>query len=430
MPHMVGCYHTCRPHHRCLSRPGPYPHVKLLHRINLNVAGGVENQFCAFLEHPEVREHLHNEVLIGAPVHAHLAPRVQECARGVYSFKRWHGLRLPRYPRALRVWRTIDIIGARRPDALLSWAAFAQPELADGCGRYGVPLVYREGGAAWGDADPEAASRFLDQVAGAICNTHASQRMLQLKWGYRGASRVCLGGIRPDVLEKEPAAKRLRDDGPIVLGSAARLVGVKGVALTLHAVAALRDRGVPVVLKIAGDGPDRAALIALVARLSIAERVNFLGGQRDMRAFYRGIDVLVHPALREPLGNVCIEAAANGCVVVTTRVDGLVETVLDGITGVTLPTPLELSRYRELGGNVSTLPAQVYDPEADCLRELRCADPDELAEAIAKLASSPEKFTAMSATAIREIRARFSFDRYVQELLRALHEFLTSDGRA
>lgn len=404
--------------------------MRILHRINLNVAGGVENQFCAFLEHPDVRERLRSEVLIGAPVHAHLAPRVYECARGVYSFKRWRGLRLPRYPRALRTRRTIDIIGARRPDVLLSWAAFAQPELADGCERHGVPLVYREGGAAWGDADPEAARRFLDQVAGVICNTHASQRMLQLKWRYRGASRVCLGGIRPDVLEKEPAAKRLCGDGPIVLGSAARLVGVKGVALTLHAVAALRDRQIPVVLRVAGDGPDRVALTALAARLGIADRVSFLGGQRDMRAFYRGIDVLVHPALREPLGNVCIEAAANGCVVVTTRVDGLVETVLDGITGIALPTALDLSRYRELGGNVSTLPAQVYDPEADCLRELRCVDPEELATAIGELASDPERFIAMSAAAIREIRLRFSFDRYVQESLRALHEFVTFGGRA
>lgn len=428
MPHMLGCYHTCRPHHRCPSRCRPYPHVKLLHRINLNVAGGVENQFCAFLAHPRVRERLRNQVLIGEPVHPDLAPHVRAYTEAVHSFKRWHGLPLPRRPRALRAARTIAVIGACRPDALLSWSAFAKPELAVGCRQYGVPLVYREGGAAWGEPDPAAVRAFLEQTAGAVCNTHASKRMLQLKWGYRGPARICLGGIRPDVLDSAPSARRLRDGEPVALGSAARLVGVKGVALSLHALAVLRDEGVSAVLRVAGDGPDRTSLAALAARLGLAESVHFLGGVRDMRSFYRDIDILLHPALREPLGNVCIEAAANGCVVVATRVDGLAETVLDGVTGVSLPAESDLSRYRELGGNVAELPGRVYDPDSDALRELRCVEPRRLAEAVASLVADPERFATMSAAAITEIRARFAFDRYVEDMVEAIGEFASVPG--
>jgi glycosyltransferase involved in cell wall biosynthesis len=396
--------------------------MRVLHRINLNVAGGVENQFVQFLGHPRVGTVLGSEVLLGDPAHPSLTANLNRHAEAVHTFKRWRGVKLPRRPAAIRRWNTARIVGERRPDALLSWSTFAKPELTAACHRHGVPLIYREGGAAWGEAAATHARAFLDLLAGAVCNTRASERILRLKWDYRGASRICLGGIRPDVLDAAAAPRRL-GDRVLVLGSAARLVGVKGVALTLHALAALGRRGVNAELRVAGDGPDRASLARLARSLGIADRVRFLGHRRDMRTFYRDIDVLVHPALREPLGNVCIEAAANGCVVVAARVDGLAETVLDGVTGVSLPAELALSRYRELGGNVAALPAQVYDPDRDCLRGLRCVDPERLASAVANLVSDPERFSAMSAAALTEIRERFSFDRYVEDMIRAIREF-------
>lgn len=401
--------------------------LAVLHRVNLNVAGGVENQFVQFLDHPRVAAVLHNEVLLGDPVHPDLAADLARGARAVHSYKRWHGIKLPRRPLAIRRWNARRIVGARRPDALLAWSAFAKPDLAAACRRYGVPLIYREGGAAWGDAKLADARVFLDCLAGAVCNTRASERMLRLKWGYRGPSRICLGGIRPDAAGETPQP-RCFGNRAVVLGSAARLVGVKGVALSLHALAILARRGVDAELRVAGDGPDRTRLARLARSLGVADRVCFLGHQRDMPAFYGGIDVLLHPALREPLGNVCIEAAANGCVVVAARVDGLAETVLDGITGISLPTELALSRYRELGGNVTSLPGQVYDPDRDRLRELRCVDPERLASAVAELVSNPERAAAMSAAAIAEIRERFSFDRYVEEMIRAIREFTAARG--
>lgn len=401
--------------------------MKVLHRINLNVAGGVENQFVQFLGHPRVGAVLRNEVLLGDPAHPDLAADLDRHAEAVHSFKRWRGVKLPRRPAAIRRWNTGRIVGERRPDALLSWSTFAKPELTAACRHHGVPLIYREGGAAWGEADAAQARAFLDLLAGAVCNTHASERMLRLKWDYRGPSRICLGGIRPDAVDAAAEPRRL-GNRTLVLGGAARLVGVKGVALTLHALAALRRRGVDAELRVAGDGPDRTSLARLARSLGVAGRVRFLGHRRDMRAFYREIDVLVHPALREPLGNVCIEAAANGCVVVAARVDGLAETVRDGVTGVSLPAELALSRYRELGGNVTALPGQVYDPDRDRLRELRCVDPERLASAVADLVSDPERFAAMSAAAIAEVRERFSFDRYVEDMIAAILEFSTLGG--
>ena len=63
---------------------------------------------------------------------------------------------------------------------------------------------------------------------------------------------------RPDEerLPAAPLGKRFPHGRPIKLGVAARLYPVKGVALVLHAVAALRAT-LDVVLTVAGAGPER-----------------------------------------------------------------------------------------------------------------------------------------------------------------------------
>lgn len=395
--------------------------LQILHRINLNVAGGVENQLRSFIEHPLVREQISNEVLVGEPVHQDLEQSISWNAHSIHSFKRWHGLKLPRWPAFIRDRNISHIIRTAKPDAVLSWSAFAKPALAKACARYDVPLVYREGGAAWGNADRSKARRFLDQVSGAICNTNASQRMLELKWGFQGPSRVCLSGTRDNALSSEPQPRDIHQ--PLVLGCAARLVPIKGVCLAIHALDRILRAGVQAQLRIAGDGPERNRLNELVNSLGLQRYVQFLGSLNDMQAFYEDVDIFMHAALREPLGNVCLEAAANGCIVVASRVDGITESIEDDVTGVSLPANLDLAAYDALGGHPNNMPDVVYDPDEDVLRELRCVDPDTLAAAVLRLVEEPERAHRLSATGIERIRSRFSFDRYVNEVVQAIRDF-------
>lgn len=396
--------------------------MRVLHRINLNVAAGVENQFHEFVRHPDVRASLCNSVLIGKPIHPDLAPGIVPNVEHAISLKRWRGIKIPRHLRGALALRAGWALSKSRAEALLAWSAFAKPELTAACRRHGVPLLYREGGSGWMDVDRRYAEEFLGALGGALCNTRASMRILQLKWGYAGPAKICLGGIRPDLVPAEPAPRHLASD-EIVLGTAGRLVPLKGTALALHALRELLDAGVRARLRIAGDGAEGGRLRALAQRLGIAKRVEFLGAVRDMHAFYRSLDVFVHAALREPLGNVCIEAAVHGCVVIATRVDGLAETVIDGVTGLTLAAEGDLDRYRELGGNLEDLPPQVYDPDLDALRELRCVEPRSIADTIGELVSQPARFEAMSAAAVERIRERFAFDRYVRDMIAGIHEF-------
>jgi len=62
------------------------------------------------------------------------------------------------------------------------------------------------------------------------------------------------------------------------------------------------------------------------------------GSVKDVRPYLYGIQCLVHPSFYpEGMSNVCLEAAACGRAVITTRRPGCRETVEDGVTGYLIP---------------------------------------------------------------------------------------------
>ena len=67
--------------------------------------------------------------------------------------------------------------------------------------------------------------------------------------------------------------------------------------------------------------------------MALERRVRFVGFLEDVSIFYRAIDVAVVPSRAEPLGRVPLEAAAWHRPAVACAVGGLVETVVDGVTG-------------------------------------------------------------------------------------------------
>jgi glycosyltransferase involved in cell wall biosynthesis len=123
-------------------------------------------------------------------------------------------------------------------------------------------------------------------------------------------------------------------DARIVL-STARLVVQKGIDEAVRAVAQLPDDTVLVVL---GDGPERASLERLARDLDVAARVFLLGRVPDVAAWLRRAAVYVQPSRWEGFGLGVLEAMHAGLPVVATRVSSLPELVVDGDTGLLVPT--------------------------------------------------------------------------------------------
>lgn len=88
-------------------------------------------------------------------------------------------------------------------------------------------------------------------------------------------------------------------------------------------------------LLIAGDGPLRPQLEAMVDDLDLSSRVRFLGIRRDVAALMAAADVFVHSSSGEPFGLVVAEAMACECVVVATDTGGVREVL--GDTGFLVP---------------------------------------------------------------------------------------------
>ena len=142
-----------------------------------------------------------------------------------------------------------------------------------------------------------------------------------------------LPNFTPDMGGAAPAVLNLPRGVPVVL-ALGRLHRNKAFDVLIRALPQLP--GVHAV--IAGEGPERAALLDLARREGVADRLHLLGWRSDTASLLAAADLLVCPSRLEPLGNVVIEAWSARRAVVAASADGPRELIVDGDDGV-LVTP-------------------------------------------------------------------------------------------
>jgi glycosyltransferase involved in cell wall biosynthesis len=118
-----------------------------------------------------------------------------------------------------------------------------------------------------------------------------------------------------------------------VIAAAGRFHSNKGFDVLLDALAQVPKAH----LWLAGSGSLDAALKAQAGRLGIADRVHFLGWRQDAVSLIAAADVLVCASRHEPLGNVVLEAWAQGTPVVATTSAGPAALIEDGRSGLLVP---------------------------------------------------------------------------------------------
>lgn len=158
------------------------------------------------------------------------------------------------------------------------------------------------------------------------------------------AARVCLvhNGI---VLENYRRTGRrgwlrelLRRDVPgPVLSAIGRLSREKGHADLVEALAAVAAAGHRVSAVLAGDGPERGPLEALVAARGLGDRVFFPGYVAEPWRLLEETDLMVLPSHTEGLPNVALEALAMDVPVLATAVGGTPDVIIDQVTGRLVP---------------------------------------------------------------------------------------------
>lgn len=119
-----------------------------------------------------------------------------------------------------------------------------------------------------------------------------------------------------------------------VIAVIGRLWPQKRVQDLLWATDVLRISGSRFVVLVIGDGPRRYALERFSRRLELDRIVHFLGHREDVDHLLRhAIDVVVIPSEFEGMPNVAMEAMRAARPVIATRIPGMDELVVDGVTG-------------------------------------------------------------------------------------------------
>jgi glycosyltransferase involved in cell wall biosynthesis len=118
-----------------------------------------------------------------------------------------------------------------------------------------------------------------------------------------------------------------------------------------------------------------------VEELNLQKHVSFVGFRSSVTPFYHLAELIVLPSLYEGMPLVAIEAGAAGCAMVATSVDGILEVVVNGETGL------------------------LVEPNS----------PSALAEGILRLLGNPEEAVRMGRSARARMESLFDQERQVTD---------------
>jgi glycosyltransferase involved in cell wall biosynthesis len=163
--------------------------------------------------------------------------------------------------------------------------------------------------------------------------------------GAHLARAVRAQGVAPERVRIVPNAVRLEAPraGPPRAGAVpavvagGRLHAKKGFDILIRAMAVLRERGVAATCRIAGEGPERARLEALIADLDLADRVVLEGWRDDLADFLAQGHVFAFLSYQEGFPLVLLQAMAAGLPIAASAIDGVDEMLTDGDNGLLVP---------------------------------------------------------------------------------------------
>lgn len=223
-----------------------------------------------------------------------------------------------------------------------------------------------------------------------ICNSQQTRKVVA-GWGLPDQRMV----VKPLGVEVPVRAPERPHRDPVTVLQLGRLIGAKGPGCTIRAFERACEQGLQGRLLLIGDGPLRAECDRLVEQSPWRRRIVRKGAVawEEGRRLRREADIFTQHSRRdeatgqvEAFGVAVVEAMAEGLPVVGTRSGGVVEIVVDGVTG-TLVEP---------------------------------GDVEGQAAALLRLAADPELRRAMGVEGWLRARDHFSVEREAHQLLRIL----------
>jgi glycosyltransferase involved in cell wall biosynthesis len=205
-----------------------------------------------------------------------------------------------------------------------------------------------------------------------------------------------INGIATDLFARRPRPAALVKEFAIpdnckIIGTVARLDGIKDQLTMIQAFEAIGDRLGDCRLFLVGDGPLHDELTAYINQQNLQGHVIITGRRNDVADFLNLFDIFVLSSLSEGTSMSLLEAMASGVPPVVTRVGGNPDIVEHGTDGL------------------------IVEPR----------DPASLADAIVRLLSDRELHRQFSDRCIAKVERDYSIERmarsYCQTYIEILH---------
>ena len=179
------------------------------------------------------------------------------------------------------------------------------------------------------------------RVAHIVAVSQATGRTVRPLYWPRRAISVIPNIVDQVAVETSPTVDSRRPAGNVLFG-AGSLVRVKNWPLAIKAMLHLPDE---YTLSIAGEGPERPRLEALIKELGLEGRVTLLGHRASVADLISAADVVVHPSLAETFGYSLMEAAERRRPVAVLAVPVMDEFIPELVCGMQClhPTPEEFA---------------------------------------------------------------------------------------
>ncbi len=213
---------------------------------------------------------------------------------------------------------------------LLAWPAI----VIAGWQRRPVIVNYR-GGLA--DSFLAGAPAFVRRALASVSLRVTPSVFLQQVFARHGLGAEVIPNII-DLGRFSPAERPPFGDAPHLIVTR-NLEPIYDIPTAIHAFAQVRQRFAGARLTVAGSGPERAALEALVESLSLRDCVRFAGriDNAAIPALYASADCLINASTVDNMPISILEAFASGVPVVSTRAGGIPDLVTDGVDGLLVP---------------------------------------------------------------------------------------------
>ena len=138
----------------------------------------------------------------------------------------------------------------------------------------------------------------------------------------------------PNMVAKLGNTDRTELRNPPVIGAFGRFVDKKGFRTYIKALDILKTDGVMFKAILGGDGVLKNKLQEQIRSSGLEDEVTFTGWVKDKSKFFNSIDLYILPSRHEPFGIVLIEAMCESVPCISTKSEGPIEIITDGIDGL------------------------------------------------------------------------------------------------